>query len=64
MIMLRLYMRFRFLNNRNIIIGSENIPLRNQQFHTFPADWCTNLDLHFVRLDPNLKIISPMLTCR
>ena len=62
--MLFLYMRFRLLNNRNVIIGSKNIPHRNQQFHTFPADWCTNLDLHFVGLDPNLKIISLVLNFR
>lgn len=48
------------LNNSNIVTGPQNVSLCDQQSHTFPTDWCTNLDLHFVGLYPDLNIISSM----
>lgn len=56
-----LYTSHRFLNDCNIVAGSKDVSLGNQQPHTFPTDWCTNFDLHFVGLDPDLKTVSLVL---
>lgn len=46
------------LNNSNIVTGLQHVSLCDQQSHTSPTNWCTNLDLHFVGLNPDLNIIS------
>lgn len=56
-----MYMWHHLLNNSNIVTGPQDVSLCDQQPDTFPTHWCTNLALHFVGLDPDLKIISSVL---